>query len=297
MPEAVKHKILLADDMTESNRSLKRMLKSYNNDYDIRIALDGAQAIKAAEEDTPDIILLDIQMPIFNGFEVLQALRERKIATRVIIVTGEAKSPAEIVQCVRLGACEYIFKPIIVLDVYHAIERHLMSEDSLLTRVINSPVVENFAAEIEKLSMKNSALWSENYSLKYAAERLEKQTQELIELRVRCNELEQENSLRAGNDVKLSRALKEVSELRARVDQVTGMRPSKFAEYASVVIAVLAAVSFGFGIQTGRIDFVYGLGGMIAAIVIPVIPWWRLLRLTATGPGGTGATIELGDGQ
>jgi two-component system, cell cycle response regulator DivK len=107
MPE----KILVVED-NEQNRILMRQILTYHG-YDVLEAADGLTGLEMARAHTPALILLDIQMPVMNGFMVIRELRNnpelRKI--KVIAVTSFAmKGDRE--KALQAGFDEYVTKPI-----------------------------------------------------------------------------------------------------------------------------------------------------------------------------------------
>jgi len=107
MPE----KILVIED-NEQNRILMRQILTYHG-YDVLEATDGLTGLEMARAHMPALILLDIQMPVMNGFAVIRELRNnpelRKI--KVIAVTSFAmKGDRE--KALQAGFDEYVTKPI-----------------------------------------------------------------------------------------------------------------------------------------------------------------------------------------
>ena len=83
MRPQVKHDpplVLVADDEISAATMLKHIFE--REGYQVQIAQDGQSALTAAREHMPDLILLDIQMPRMNGFEVLEKLREQEHTLR-----------------------------------------------------------------------------------------------------------------------------------------------------------------------------------------------------------------------
>lgn len=121
-----KKKILVADD-SESFRQLEARLLAMRG-YEPIHAADGAAALKAAITEKPALILLDIQMPVMDGVQVLAALRQREETSNipVIVVTtiGRAKD-REIL--LKGGASDLISKPIDGPDLIRRI-RALLGE-------------------------------------------------------------------------------------------------------------------------------------------------------------------------
>ena len=103
-------KILVVED-TEDNRQILRDLLSAAG-YDVIEALDGAEGIAKASEHKPDLILMDIQMPVMDGYEATRRLKVDPAlkAIRVIAVTSYALSGDE--NKARSAGCDgYVAKP------------------------------------------------------------------------------------------------------------------------------------------------------------------------------------------
>jgi|TARA_R110002050_G_scaffold13291_9_gene42306 diguanylate cyclase (GGDEF)-like protein len=108
--EPVRGKILLVDDQVVNIKILHQLLQ---DDYDIYMARDGNQAIDMCKKVNPDLVLLDIEMPILNGFDVCAHLKNdpdtQEVA--VIFVSGHFDEDKE-VRGFQLGAVDFIHKPI-----------------------------------------------------------------------------------------------------------------------------------------------------------------------------------------
>jgi CheY-like chemotaxis protein len=74
----------VADDFPESAQLLARLLQQDGND--VRVALDGLEAVQTAEEFHPDIVLLDIAMPKLNGYEAASQIRKQSWGKNVILI-------------------------------------------------------------------------------------------------------------------------------------------------------------------------------------------------------------------
>lgn len=103
--------ILLAEDNMANVITIGDYLESHG--LQIVVAHNGLEAIEKAEENSPDIILMDIQMPAMDGLEATRRLREnpRFAATPIIALTALAM-PGDRERCLEAGASEYMSKPI-----------------------------------------------------------------------------------------------------------------------------------------------------------------------------------------
>ena len=107
---AKKAKILLADD----EEDIKTVISLYlgSKGYEVVTAYDGLDAIDKAKSEKPDLILLDVMMPIMNGFEVCQKLKDDPDTQDIPIIMLSAAAQSEtITKSIELGAKDYIVKP------------------------------------------------------------------------------------------------------------------------------------------------------------------------------------------
>lgn len=103
--------VLVADDEYHTTFMLQRIFE--RDGYRVECTNDGVSALALAQRLVPDLILLDIQMPGMNGFEVLRALRENPVTMGIptILVTAKAREPADVAHGLNLGADDYLYKP------------------------------------------------------------------------------------------------------------------------------------------------------------------------------------------
>jgi two-component system phosphate regulon response regulator PhoB len=106
----VKPRILVVDDEPEAVELVEFNLKQAG--YAVTTAADGAEALKKARSQTPDLIVLDVMLPEMNGFEICKTLRLEPATVKVPIIMLTAKA-AEIdrVLGLELGADDYLTKP------------------------------------------------------------------------------------------------------------------------------------------------------------------------------------------
>jgi DNA-binding response OmpR family regulator len=85
-------------------------------------ANDGAAALRRIEAEHPDLILLDLMMPVMDGWKVLERMAERGDETPILVVSAKS-STADIVRALQGGATEYLTKPFDPGDLVREIER------------------------------------------------------------------------------------------------------------------------------------------------------------------------------
>jgi DNA-binding response OmpR family regulator len=105
-----KKKILAVDDEPNILMSIEFILEMEG--YEVHTAKDGEEALEVAGREHPDLILLDINMPRKDGYEVCRILRERDdlCATKVILLTAKGQT-LEKKKGLEVGADEYVTKP------------------------------------------------------------------------------------------------------------------------------------------------------------------------------------------
>ena len=121
------HSILLVDDEPNILLSLEFLMKRAG--YEVRTATDGEAALQAVADTPPDLILLDVNMPKRDGFEVCQTIRANSQWKNVRIVMLTAKGrDVEREKGLSLGADGYITKPFATQDVVDTVNSILSEE-------------------------------------------------------------------------------------------------------------------------------------------------------------------------
>jgi DNA-binding response OmpR family regulator len=114
-------KILIADDEPNIVTALEFLLE--RNGYQVCIARNGDEALKAIEAEMPDLVLLDIMMPLKSGYEVCKRIRERPEWASVKVVMLSAKGrEVEVNKGMGMGADLYITKPFSTRDLIEKIK-------------------------------------------------------------------------------------------------------------------------------------------------------------------------------
>ena len=113
--------IMVVDDEPTVLKLLDRTLKPEG--YDVVMANDGGSALRLLEQQSPDLVILDIMMPGLNGFQVLRLIRER---ANVPVMMLTARQEAETVRdALNLGADDYVRKPFHTLELLARIKTKL----------------------------------------------------------------------------------------------------------------------------------------------------------------------------
>jgi putative two-component system response regulator len=121
------HSILVVDDDATNLRMLQEILRPM---YKVYAAPSGERAMGFLEHNCPDLILLDVEMPVMNGYELIKKIKEdeRLSAIPVLFLTAQEGRDKE-EQAFHLGAVDYILKPITTGVVRARVNLHIELED------------------------------------------------------------------------------------------------------------------------------------------------------------------------
>lgn len=115
-------RILVIEDDLEIQEGLQDLLEAEG--YDVMIAGDGSLGANFAMHFNPDLILCDISMPGFNGWQVLGLIKKFKVAAPLIFLTAQA-TPDDIQKGIEMGASAYLTKPYLREELLEVISRLL----------------------------------------------------------------------------------------------------------------------------------------------------------------------------
>lgn len=125
-------RVLIVDDEPDILLMLRVTLEA--DGYETVLAADGERALERIETDSPDIVLLDVMMPVMDGWGVLESLTKRESSPPVVILSARW-SARDVERALGLGAVDYLPKPFEPADVAHAIEAALAATpDELVAR-------------------------------------------------------------------------------------------------------------------------------------------------------------------
>lgn len=116
--------ILIVDDTPVNLRLLNELLQQEG--HQIRLFLRGALALEAAEKEPPDLILLDINMPEMNGYEICRRLKENEALRDIpIIFISALDETVDKIKAFNAGGVDYITKPFQAEEVHARVKTHL----------------------------------------------------------------------------------------------------------------------------------------------------------------------------
>jgi len=120
----VSKSILIADDEPNIVAAVEYLLK--RSGYEVSVARNGAEALELVETRHPDLVVLDVMMPVKSGYEVCVRMRERPDWRHIKIIMLSAKGrDAEVAKGLSVGADLYVTKPFSTRDLMRKIKELL----------------------------------------------------------------------------------------------------------------------------------------------------------------------------
>lgn len=127
-----------------------------SEEFSLLIASDGYKGLNLAQKHNPDIIILDIFMPIVNGYEILDQLQKLRLQSKVIVIT-QAISSDHIVKQIKLGAVDHISKPFEPEELLNKVKRALVLADKPLERGTVVPI-NNLLSKLQDININRNRL-------------------------------------------------------------------------------------------------------------------------------------------
>jgi len=124
-----KQNVLLVEDDLPIARVYQEYLKK--EPYSVTHVDNGKEALDIIDNDTPDVIILDLKLPDMDGIEILKHIQQRAISTSVIVITAHGSVNAA-VEAMREGASDFMLKPFngdrLIFTLRHTLERQQLTK-------------------------------------------------------------------------------------------------------------------------------------------------------------------------
>ena len=118
-------RVLIVDDEPNIVQALEFLLQ--RSGLAVQVAHDGGEALRMIEEGMPDLVVLDVMLPVMNGYDLCQRVRERENLRHIKIVMLSAKGyDAEVNKGMALGADLYVTKPFSTRELVTKVEQLLL---------------------------------------------------------------------------------------------------------------------------------------------------------------------------
>jgi DNA-binding NarL/FixJ family response regulator len=137
--------VLIADDQALVRVGLRKILESEPETSVVGEAADGSEAVSESDRLAPDVVLMDIRMPVMDGIEATRRITRARPATRVLILTTFGLD-GYVYDALRAGASGFMLKDAPPEEIAAAV-RVVASGDALLAPAVTRAVVEEFARQ------------------------------------------------------------------------------------------------------------------------------------------------------
>ena len=148
-------KILVVDDDKNICELLNIYLKT--EDYEVVFAYDGSEAITTAKKENPDLIVLDVMMPVINGWEACKLIRQ--FTNVPIIMLTALDSLENKIQGLNIGADDYIVKPFEPTEVLARINAHLRREEAKAPTTVQEKPKQEVEVDNLKINLDTYEVW------------------------------------------------------------------------------------------------------------------------------------------
>jgi DNA-binding NarL/FixJ family response regulator len=132
-------RVLIVDDQRMFAESIKYIIESRASDIAIvGVALDGREAVRMVAEEKPDIVLMDVRMPVMDGVEAMRLIRQRHPDTGVIMLTT-FDDDEYVKESLAYGAVGYLLKnmpPVELINAIRAVKGGIMQIDPSVSRAL-----------------------------------------------------------------------------------------------------------------------------------------------------------------
>ncbi len=140
MTNGQRARVLLADDHALVSAGIAKLLE---NDFDlVGTVSDGRALVSAVKDRKPDVILLDISMPVLNGLEAARQIRADSPGAKLVFVTVHSDTPY-VIEAFRAGASGYVLKRSAATELLTAVHQVLLN-NVYLTPLIRGAAIEDF---------------------------------------------------------------------------------------------------------------------------------------------------------
>ncbi len=113
-------KLLIVEDEEEVCESMSNFFK--RRDYDVTVANGGAEAIELLNKNDYPVVILDLKMPLVDGWDVLKETKPNHPDTKFLVISGFDEEGVE-ERCKEAGGYDFIIKPIRLKKIYEMLEK------------------------------------------------------------------------------------------------------------------------------------------------------------------------------
>jgi DNA-binding NarL/FixJ family response regulator len=147
-------RILLADDHTVVRKGLRLLLESHNGFHVIADAADGREAVALAERHTPDVVVMDVAMPILNGIEAARQISAKLPETAIVFLSMHSDE-GYVLKALKAGARAYLLKDSAEDDLVSAVIA-VSDGKAFFSPAISKMLVEDYMRQMRERKVEDS---------------------------------------------------------------------------------------------------------------------------------------------
>ena len=147
-------RILLADDHTVVRKGLRLLLESHPGFKVIADAADGREAVALAEQHTPDVVVMDVAMPILNGIEAARQI-SAKVSQAAIVFLSMHSDEGYVLKALKAGARAYLLKDSAEYDLINAVKA-VSEGKAFFSPAISKMLVEDYLRQMQERKVEDS---------------------------------------------------------------------------------------------------------------------------------------------
>jgi two-component system response regulator NreC len=147
-------RILLADDHTVVRKGLRLLLESHSGFSVIADAPDGRQAVAMAEQHTPDVVVMDVAMPILNGIEAARQISAKLPETAIVFLSMHSDE-GYVLKALKAGARAYLLKDSAEHDLVSAVIA-VSEGKAFFSPAISKMLVEDYMRQMRERKVEDS---------------------------------------------------------------------------------------------------------------------------------------------
>jgi DNA-binding NarL/FixJ family response regulator len=141
-------RVLIADDHQLFRRGLRMVLEDEHDIEVVAEAGDGRETVELAREHAPDVVVLDVRMPVLSGIEAAREIRAEQPGTRILVLTI-SDDEDDLYEAIKAGANGYLLKEISIDEIGDAV-RQIHAGQSLISPAMATKLLDEFAALVRK---------------------------------------------------------------------------------------------------------------------------------------------------
>lgn len=147
-------RILLVDDHTIVRKGLRMLLESQEGFHVIAEAANGRDAVLLAEQHQPDVVVMDVAMPVLNGIEAARQIAGKGIQSAIVFLSMHSDE-AYVLKALKSGAKGYLLKDSAEHDLIHAVKT-LSDGKAFFSPAISKMLVEDYVRQMREQKVEDS---------------------------------------------------------------------------------------------------------------------------------------------